>query len=72
MKFEKLNCGIEDKEKYVVHIRALKQAINHGLKLRKVHTVIQFNQKPSLKNILLWILTREKKQKMNLKKSSLS
>ena len=53
MKFEKLICGIEDKEKYVVHIRALKQALNHGLKLRKVHTVIQFNQKPSLKNILL-------------------
>ena len=46
MKFEKLNCGIEDKEKYVVHIRALKQALNHGLKLRKVRTVIQFNQKP--------------------------
>ena len=61
MKVEKLNCGIEDKEKYVVHIRALEQALNHGLKLRKVHTVIQFNQKPSLKNILLWMLTREKK-----------
>ena len=28
---EKLICGIEDKEKYVVHIRALKQALNHGL-----------------------------------------
>ena len=53
MNVEKLNCGIEDKEKYVVHIRALKQALNHGLKLRKVHTVIQFNQKPSLKNVSL-------------------
>ena len=28
---EKLFCSIEDKEKYVVHIRALKQALNHGL-----------------------------------------
>ena len=29
-KAEKLICGIEDKEKYVMHIRVLKQALNHG------------------------------------------
>ena len=46
---EKLICSIEDKEKYVIHIRALKQALNHGLKLKKVHRVIQFNQKAWLK-----------------------
>ena len=34
-KCEKLICSIEDKEKYVVHIRALKQALNHGLILKK-------------------------------------
>ena len=44
-KVEKLVCGVEDKEKYVSHIRALKQALNHGLKLKEVHRVIQFNQK---------------------------
>ena len=27
---EKLICSIEDKEKHVIHIRALKQALNHG------------------------------------------
>ena len=48
-KVEKLICGIEDKEKYVIHIRALKQALNHGLVLRKVHRVIQFNQEDWLK-----------------------
>ena len=42
---EKLICCIEDKEKYVIHVRALKQALNHGLKLKKVHRVIQFIQK---------------------------
>ena len=31
-KVEKLVCGIEDKEKYVIHIEALKQALNNGLK----------------------------------------
>ena len=44
-KVKKLVCDIEDKEKYVVHIRALKQALNHGLVLKRVHRVIQFNQR---------------------------
>ena len=35
-KVEKLGCSREDKEKYVMHLRALKQALNHGLKLNEV------------------------------------
>ena len=34
-----------NKKEYVVHIRTLKQPLNHGLMLKKVHTVIQFNEK---------------------------
>ena len=37
-KVEKIVCSIEDKEKCVIHIRALKQALNNGLKLKKVHS----------------------------------
>ena len=48
-KVEKLICTIEDKEKYVIHKRALKQALNHRLKLKKLHRVIKFNQKACLK-----------------------
>ena len=44
-KIEKLICSIEVKEKYAVHIKAFKQALNHGLVLKKVHRVIQFDQK---------------------------
>ena len=44
-KIEKLICGIEDKEKCVVHIKVLKQPLNHELVLKKVHRVIQFNQR---------------------------
>ena len=44
-KCKKLVGNIHNKENYVVHIRALKQALNHGLILKKVHKVIQFNQK---------------------------
>ena len=46
---EKLICSIENKEKYVIHIRYLKQALHPGLKLKKVHRVIQFKQKAWLK-----------------------
>ena len=42
-KVEKLVCTLEDKEKYVIHIRALKKAINNDLKFKKVHRVIKFN-----------------------------
>ena len=48
-KLEKLICSIENKEKYVIHITALKQALNHGLKLKEVHRIIQFNQGAWLK-----------------------
>ena len=40
---------MEDKEKYFMHIKVLKQDLNHGLVLKKVHRVIQFNQKKWLK-----------------------
>ena len=36
-KCDKLVCSMHDKEIYVVHIRALKQALNHRLILKKVH-----------------------------------
>ena len=42
-------CNIHNKESYVVHIRALKQALNHGLILKKVQKVLQFNEKAWLK-----------------------
>ena len=48
-KVEKVICSIEDKEKYVMHIKVLKQALNYGLVLKKVHRIIQFNQKDWLK-----------------------
>ena len=34
-KVEKRICDIEDKKKYVIHIRALKQALNNGLRLKR-------------------------------------
>ena len=48
-KCDKLVCNIQYKEKYVVHIRALKQVLNHRLILKNIHRVIQFNQEAWLK-----------------------
>ena len=48
-KCSKLSCNLYDKNNCVVHIRSLKQALDHGLILKKVHRVIQFNQKAWLK-----------------------
>ena len=50
-KVEKLVCSIEDKEKYVIHIRVLRQALNDGLIVKEVHRVIQFNSRSMVKTI---------------------
>ena len=48
-KADKLVTTLEEKEKYVIHISALKQALNHGWKLKKLHRVIRFKQEAWLK-----------------------
>ena len=44
-KCKKLVCNLHNKKKYVVHIKSLKQALNHGLEFKKLHRIIEFNQK---------------------------
>ena len=48
-KVEKLVTNFDDKTENAIHIRNLKQALNHGLNLKKVHRMIQFNHKFWLK-----------------------
>ena len=45
-------CNLNDKTNYVVHINVLKQALDHGLKVRKVHRVIEFDQEAWLKEYI--------------------
>ena len=51
-KSEKLVTNLHDKTEYVIYIRNLKQALNNGLILKKVHRVIKFIQKAWLKSYI--------------------
>ena len=44
--------NLHNKTTCVIHIINLKQALNHGLVFKKVHTVIQSNQKACLKSYI--------------------
>ena len=48
-KVQKLVATLHDKTENIIHIRNLKQALNHGLVFKKVHRVIKFNQNARLK-----------------------
>ena len=48
-KVEKILSNLHDKTEYLIHIRNFKQALNHGLILKKFYRVIKFNQKAWLK-----------------------
>ena len=48
-KCKKRVCNLFNKKKYVVHINSLKQALNHELKLKKIHRIIEFHQEAWLK-----------------------
>ena len=44
-KVERLAANLHHNTENVIHIRNLKQALNHRLVLKKVHRMIKFNQK---------------------------
>ena len=45
----KLVCNLYDKENYPVHVLVLKPTLNQGLKLTKIHRVVEFRQEYWLK-----------------------
>ena len=48
-KTNKLVLNLNDKDKYVIHIRTLQFYLKQGLKLKKIHRAIKFEQKEVLK-----------------------
>ena len=64
--------NLHDKNKYVIHIRNLNQGLNNGLALKKVHKVINFNQKARLKPYIDMNTDLKKKAKIDFEKYFLS
>ena len=61
---EQLVPNLKCKKRYVVHIKALDQALKHGLKLKKVHRVIKFQQSRWMKAYIM-LNTRIRKEAKN-------
>ena len=49
---EKLVPNLRDKKNYVIHIQALNQALQHGLRLDGIHRAIEVDQLPWLKTYI--------------------
>lgn len=60
-KVKKLMATLESKKSYVIHYCNLQQAITNGLKVVKVHRIIQFDQSSWLASYIM-LNTDEKKK----------
>ena len=67
-KFKKLVCNLYDKKDYVDHIRSVKQALNNGLKIKKIHKVLKFNERAWLKSYIDMNTDLRKNAKNDFKK----
>ena len=59
-KTKKLILNLNDKEKYVVQIRALQFYLKHGLKVKKIHRAMRFARKEILKPYIEFSTVRRK------------
>ena len=71
-KVDLVKSNLHDEIEYVIHKSNLKQALNHGLVLEKVHGMIKFNQNAQLKPYIDMKKDLRKKAKTDFQKPFLS
>ena len=67
-KSSKLISSLTDKTRYIIHEMNLKQAVDAGLILTKIHRVIEFKQKPWMKDFIDFNINKRKESKNEFEK----
>ena len=65
---EQLVPNLMDKEKYVIHHKNLQLYLSLGMKLKKIHRVLEFNEKPWMKSYINLNTELRKKGKSTFEK----